>query len=467
LASRNRARARQRAVAAAAVFFFALSIAATWTGVMAYRAKQDAVRAERDATAQRTRAENSLRTATETANKLVIEFARKLRNRPGMPIDLVRDILDRAQGLQQQLLTAGETSPELRFSAAQGLNELVLTLLEQGASSAQADTAAALTAAEHYQAIMAGLVASSPDNAEWQYQLSLSHNRVGDVLDVAGRYKDALANFETALAIRVKLAEREPGNILWQDALATSYNKIGDALRKLGRRGEALEAYDKSLDIRVKIAAGDPQNMRWPQWQRDLAVSFERKGIALDQLGRLEEALDAFTKSLEIRQQLAAKQDNAQVNRDLSVSYERVGDALANMGKAEQALAAYQAAFSIRLTLANEDASNSQRQRDLAVAYGRIGEMMLTLDRNEQAVAAFRAGFTIIKKLADEDPGNVLWQTDLIIALRRLARAGDEPRVHLEQALAIARQLDDEGKLGAEQTGWIKDLEALLRALTP
>jgi tetratricopeptide (TPR) repeat protein len=466
-ASRNRARARQRAVAAAAVFFFALSVAATWAGVMAYRAQQNAVRAERDATAQRTRAENSLRTATETANKLVIEFAQKLRNRPGMPIDLVRDILDRAQGLQQQLLTAGETSPELRFSAAQGLNELVLTLLEQGASSAQADTAAALTAAEHYQAIMAGLVASSPDNAEWQYQLSLSHNRVGDVLDVAGRYKDALANFETALAIRLKLATREPGNILWQDALATSYSKIGDALRKLGRRMEALDGYDTSLNIRIRIAAGDPQDPRWPQWQRDLAVSFERKGIALDQLGALEEALEAFTKSLEIRQKLAAKQDNARVSRDLSVSYERVGDALAKMGKSEQALAAYHASFAIRLTLVNEDPTNSQRQRDLAVAYGRIGEMMLTLDRSEQAVEEFRPAFAIIKKLAAEDPGNVLWQTDLVIALRRLARAGDEPRTHLEQALAIARQLDGEGKLGAEQAGWIKELEAELRALMP
>ena len=48
-ASRRRARVRQRLVGAAAVFFFALAIVATWAGILAYRAQQQAVAAKEQA----------------------------------------------------------------------------------------------------------------------------------------------------------------------------------------------------------------------------------------------------------------------------------------------------------------------------------------------------------------------------------------------------------------------------------
>jgi tetratricopeptide (TPR) repeat protein len=452
-ASRRRARLRQQLTLAAAVLFAIVAAAA--------------VLGQQQAIVQRSRAENALRVATDAANTLVDDLAKKLRDRRGMPVDLVRDLLDRAQRLQQQLMSAGETAPELRFSAAKALNELVLTLLEQGAAAAQADTAAALNAAERYQAIMAELVAGNPGNVEWQYQLSLSHNRIGDVLDLMGRYKDALDQYNRALAIRQHLAELDPREIRWQEDLATSYSKAGDELRKLGRRADALDAYDKALAIRQKIAGGDPGDARWPQWQRDLAVSYERKGIALDQMGAIEGALDAFTRSLEIRQKLAAKDESTVFSRDLSVSYELVGYALAKMGKTEQALAAYQTSFAIRHKLAQADPGNGTWQRDLAVAYGRIGETMLTLDRRDHALEAFRSGLAILEQLVENDPGNVLWQTNLVIALRRLAQAGDEPRSRLMRALEITRRLEAEGKLGAEQARWIEDLENKLKDLPP
>jgi WD40 repeat protein len=59
-ASRNRARRQQRLVAASAVFFFVLAIAATGAGILAYRAQQEAVRAEARAVAALTQAKASL-----------------------------------------------------------------------------------------------------------------------------------------------------------------------------------------------------------------------------------------------------------------------------------------------------------------------------------------------------------------------------------------------------------------------
>jgi tetratricopeptide (TPR) repeat protein len=450
---------RQRSILAATAAGLVIALALAGFAGSQWRA---ADRAERVASEQRNRAEAALRAATETANALVTDLARKFRDRVGMPIDLVRDILDRARRLQGQLLESGETSPELRFSAALALNELVLTLLEQGGAEARADIAAALAVAQRYQAIMAALTAANPGNLEWQYQLSLSHNRLGDVLALAARYQEALEEYSKSLVIRQKLVTADAGNARWQEALATAHAKIGDMLRELGKRVEALDAYDRSLAIRTRLAELDPADA---ERQRELAVSYERKGLALSQLGQFEEALDVFTRSLEIRQKLTTDQSNAQWRRDLSISYERVGDMLARMGKSEQALAAYKVCFAIRQKLATDDPANKQRQRDLAVIHGRIGEILLALDQRPQALDEFRASLAIQEKLLRDDPGSALWQTDLVITLRRLARAGDDPRGRLTRALEIARKLAAEGKLAAQQRGWVETLEQELHAL--
>ena len=55
-----------------------------------------------------------------------------------------------------------------------------------------------------------------------------------------------------------------------QRDLSSTLNKVGDALTILGRRDEALANYRKSLAIVEALAAGDPQNL---QWQADVAFS--------------------------------------------------------------------------------------------------------------------------------------------------------------------------------------------------
>jgi tetratricopeptide (TPR) repeat protein len=467
--SRKRANRAQMVGWALAGLFAMISAGAVWQWRAATnateraQAEESTARQERArAEEQRNRAESSLRVATETANVLVSDLARKFRDKPGMPIDLVRDILDRAQRLQDQLIGSGEISPELRFSAAKALNELVLTLLEQGDAKVNANIEAVLKLAQRFQTIMTELVVSNAQRTDWQYELSLSQNRLGDALIIANRGQLALENFTKGLEIRERLATAEPNNIDWQESIATSYTKIGDALLKLGAGVKALDAYDESLSIRQRIAGLDQDN---PQRQRETAVSYERKGLALQFLDQFEEALETFTASLEIRQKLVEGQKSIQWSRDLSVSYERVGDVLVKIGKNEDALRAFRASLAIRQNLASVDPANKQRERDVAVIFGRIGDTMIILGEREAGLEALRSNLAIREKLARDDPDNVLWQTDLVIALRRLALVGENPQLYLTRALEIARRLEADGKLGAEQAGWIEALEQELTIL--
>ena len=100
---------------------------AGWQWKVAIDNERAATEQKQVAQQQRDRAEKTLSAASQTANDLVFKLAAELRDRSGMPIDLVRRILDQAQGLQKQLADVGETSPQLRYAEGAALNELAIT----------------------------------------------------------------------------------------------------------------------------------------------------------------------------------------------------------------------------------------------------------------------------------------------------------------------------------------------------
>ena len=444
-ASRRRARRVQHlALAAAAVFAFV----ALFAGLQWWIAGT-----------QRARAERSLTAATQTANVLVHDMAQKFRGRVGMPIDLVRDILDRAQELLEKLVESGETAPALRFSAAQALNEVVLTLLEQGDAQSGADTRSILAIAERFRAMMNDLSALEPDNAEWRYFLSLSENRVGDVLMVSGEYRKALDSYRRAFDLRTKLLQADRNNPDWQEAVATSHVKLGESMLAIAGTKNEIEAdkqYRASLTIRQALAKNEPASA---DRQRELAVSYERVGSLEFHFGHPDDALTYFSRALTIRQELSKRDpNNAVVRRDLAIAYNWVGDSRMDLSQFPEALDAFTASLAIRQKLAAENPSN-QAKRDLAVSRARLGDLMMRMGRQPDAVGWYKQSLDIREQLAADDPDNAIWQSDLVGDLRRLAQAGDQPRARLSQAVDIARRLRAKGLLRAGQENWIETLE--------
>ncbi len=86
------------------------------------------------------------------------------------------------------------------------------------------------------------------------------------------------------------------------------------------------------------------------------------------------------------------------------------------------------------------------------------------------AAQAFKAALEITEKLAAGDPGNVLWQRDLIIGHYSLAQAEDDPKAHLEKALAVADALLASGRLAPADDyipGALRDGLAALQGKAP
>jgi len=381
-----------RLALSAVVTLFALSGIATWLW--------------REAATQQKRAERTLAVATHSANDLVMDVAVKIRNRLGIPVNLVREILTRSRDLLDNLSAGGEISTELRGGIARVLRELATTLQIQG------DIAAALEAAERSRDIMLGLLAEDAGNEQWQKELSLSYNRIGEVLAQANRRSEALDAYRLAFKIRKALADSKPDNAEVRRDLAVSYERIGDELLASNQIDEALDAYQNALDIRMLLTIDGPDNREWA--------------------------------------------------RDLSVSHEKMGDVRFTTGEFDAALTAYRSSLSIRQSLAAATNANGEAQRDVAVSHGKIGDTLREMGNIEQAIEPYRQSLAIRQKLAATDAGNVRWQLDLLIILLKLCDANDDLPGHYAQARAIADRLDAEGKLSIALKHWLQAVEQRL-----
>ena len=235
VAAAEKAEAAERALAARrrrrvlGVTLAALAVMTVLAGAAAWQ--------WREAAAQRAAAERNLALATDAANSLVFDLAQKLRDVSGIPASLIRSILDRAGDLQEKLLGAGQSSPDLLRSQAAAFGETSTTLLTLG------DTKGALEAAQKAAGIFETLLKRQSDSADYQRDLSVSYDKVGDVKTAQGDLTGALKAYEDSLAIRDRLAKSDPGNASWQRDLSVSLNNIGDVKTAQGDLTGALKAY--------------------------------------------------------------------------------------------------------------------------------------------------------------------------------------------------------------------------------
>jgi tetratricopeptide (TPR) repeat protein len=454
------------------------------------------------ATLEAGRAERNFGAAKSTIDTVIFDLAQGLQDVEGMRVETARRILEQAERAIGELASRTENDPEVRRSQGYMFNLFSGTYLRLGG------TDLALDYARKAADMLRDLVARDPDNLDKQRDLSISLDRVGEVLKEQGEIGAALDAYRESLAIRRALVSKNPGDTLlahdlfvslisladgervagdlaaalglyseafdiitalvardsgnteWRRDLSTSLAKIGDGYSEQGNLERALDAYRKSLDIARALVALDPGNT---QWQRDLSVSLVNLGDALEEQKDLPGALAAYRESLDIMRRLAAKDPaNTEALRGVQVSLGNIADVLKLQGELAAAIATYRESLDIVRKLVAKDPGNSEWQRDLTVNLNNLGDALKSQGDLAGAVAAYQESLEVRRRRAAADPGNARAEADVVLALWRLARAGDDARGRLTEALMILARLDAENRLTPVERGYIAALQAEL-----
>jgi len=112
------------------------------------------------------------------------------------------------------------------------------------------------------------IAATDSSNTQWQRDLSVSYDDVGDVLVAQGKLDEALKAYRDGFAIREHVAAADPNNTQWQRDLAVSHSKLASVYERQGRIADALVELTKGQDIIVALLAIVPGHA---QWKKDLA----------------------------------------------------------------------------------------------------------------------------------------------------------------------------------------------------
>jgi len=333
-------------------------------------------------------------------------------------LPLRKGLLDGTLGTFQQLVAADPGNVEWQRDLSVSQDRVGNVLLALG------DLAGALVSYRDSLAVRQRLVAADPGNTEWQQYLGVSHNKVGDVLIAQGDLVGALISYREDQAVMQRLAVVDPGNPGWQRDLSVSHINVGDVLRAQGDLARALVSYRESLAVCQRLAAADPINIGL---QRNLGVIHDRIGDVLRAQGDLAGAQVSYRESLAVRQRLvAADPGNAGWQWDLCGAYDRVGDVLLAQGDLTGAQVSCKESLAVRQRLVEADPTNSEWQRGLSISQQKVGDVLLAQGNMTGAQVSYRESQAMSQRLAATDPSNAGWQRDLWVSCCRMAMTAEQ-----------------------------------------
>lgn len=301
-------------------------------------------------------------------------------------------------------------------TAEEGQRDLSVTLEKLGdLAIAQGNLA---QARQHYNEALAlrqQLLATDPDDAQWQGDLAVALEKLGKVALGQGNLDEAQRLFAESIFQRLTA---DAGNADWQRDLSASLEKLGDLAVRQGDLPVARRLYVESFTLRQRLAAADPGNA---DWLRELSLALEKLGdVALAQ-HNLPEAERHFAGTLALRQRLvAADPADAEWQGDLAVALEKLGDVGVAAGNLPEAQRLFAEAIFQRLAA---DSGSKGWQRDLSVSLEKLGDLALAQNNPREAQRLFAECLALRQRLAAADPGNADWQRDLWVAHGRVAQA--------------------------------------------
>lgn len=234
---------------------------------------------------------------------------------------------------------------------------------------------------------------------------------LGDVLAAKGDCESALAAYEAARGEAEALVDKQPADPACHRELSLTHDRIGDLHLAAERLDRALESYQRSLAIAKALAARDRANLGH---QRDLSVSHERVGEVLERKGDFDAALASYREGLSIARAIARRErTRPEWQWDVSVTLDRIGDVLLAKGRTREALASYRQGLDMAERAAERDPGRTMWQRDLAATYHKVGSLEASSGNDAEAAELLERGRAIIARLDRIAAHREQWRSDL------------------------------------------------------
>jgi eukaryotic-like serine/threonine-protein kinase len=341
--------------------------------------------------------------------------------------------LTRAVDLARSLLATHIRLSELRPGNDKVTENLSIAHTIHASIMAQVgDIEGALADARKSAEIRERLLASHPQDVEFQRNLMIAYGHVGDrlgnpLVPNVGDPRGARQYYEKARKIAETMIAADPSNkMATRDLVAVSV-RLGSVMARPEEREESISVLRRASILAEEQLRGDPRNVGL---RMDNATAYEFMGKRHLEAGAYADALAAYRSSLAIaEQQSAADPQYVSARHQAMADYKGIAEALARLGDRSASLALLEHAEAAGERLAREGPNRRSMQRYPALVqswYGSAYEALATNDRTpggrlecwRQAAVAYARSLELWTAV---EPGFRKWlQPEIRLAEQRL-----------------------------------------------
>ena len=207
----------------------------------------------------------------------------------------------------------------------------------------------------------------------------------------------AVAGYQHLIATDWK-KDREPQ--LWamtQNDLGNTLLEIGEQTGDINRLNQAVEALTKALEVRTR----DEMPAAWAATQNNLGNTLNLIGQQTGDINRLNQSVEAYTKALEVRTRYEMPAAWAQTQNNLGFTLLAIGQQTGDINRLNQALEALTKALDVH-TRDEMPADWAMTQNNLGSTLSAFGQQTSDVNRLNQAVEAFTKALEV--RTRDEMP---------------------------------------------------------------
>jgi DNA-binding winged helix-turn-helix (wHTH) protein/tetratricopeptide (TPR) repeat protein len=278
-------------------------------------------------------------------------------------------------------------------------------------------------------------------NTEELIHHSKSLSMLGEVAMQSGKLDEAIEAIDAAAVAGRKAIEMSPHSISALNEAAQNAFWQGEIRRRNNLHSDSFHYWKYYLEISERLHKLQPSD---PKWALEKSYALNNIGTLLVDTGKLEEAIEYFSKSREIKYAIL-KEDagNDSIRKELFDTESWISSSNESLGRTEIAMTGYSREIGEARELIRRNDDTHTWKRWLANALIRRASLSALLGDAPSAARDLDESIVLLEKLTSDNPDNVNWIRDLALAHMKAADVALETgspnaaRQHIERALHI------------------------------
>jgi tetratricopeptide (TPR) repeat protein len=229
-----------------------------------------------------------------------------------------------------------------------------------------------------------------------------------DIRSIQGRFPEAVAAFEKAIAAYRDLVARHPDNLPFRFELTRAENDFAAVYLQQKDYPKAVVILEQCLRERRELVRLAPTNS---YWLSTLGATAQNLSIAERHLGHFDRTGELVRMAVDAdRKWVAAEPNNATAKERLATVCGTAGHYYSTIGKLDEAEKAYTEKLKILEDLLRQDPKHMRRKADHAIGLSLLAELDIKRARFGAATEVLTSGIQELDTLVAADPANREWE---------------------------------------------------------